>query len=497
MRRQHIDGFNASRKLRTYIAVTLFILTCLTTSIRAHAQSAESLSGVKKVFLESFGQGESASKLRERFIKQLQKSGKLEVVATAAEADAVMKGTENVWVVGYYSTDYHAASATRQPIIHGFLSVELQGKANQPLWSYLVTPRKFRTGSISQDLADQMAVKLLAALEPANDTPALPASGGHPDAINLAGAGATFPAPLYLKWFESFQQSHPNAHISYDAVGSEAGIRMIADGKVDFAASDMPLPSAAAPESKASFLHFPTVLGAVVPIYNLGGISRTLNFTSDVLADIYLGKIKKWNDPKIRAANRGADLPDSEIVVIHRSDGSGTTFVWTDFLSKVNAQWKAAVGSGATVHWPVGIGAEGSDAVAAMVQQTPNSLAYVESAYALRHQLNFGAVQNAAGQFVQADLASVTAAASGAAGAMTSDFRVSITNAPGKAAYPIASFTWWLLSADATGSAKKPALLELLRWMLTSGQKECSALGYAPLPREIIARELQSLGNLK
>jgi phosphate ABC transporter phosphate-binding protein len=496
MRRRHIACFNPLQKPRSYIAI-IFIIIFLTVAIRTHAQSAESLSSVKKVFLESFGQEDSASKLRERLIKQLRKSGKLEVVAAPTEADAVIKGTESIWVVGYFSTDYHAASATRQPIIHGFLSVEVEGKGNQPLWSYLVTPRKFRTGTVSQDLADQMAVKLLAALAPANDTPVLPSSGGHPETVNLAGAGATFPSPLYVKWFESFQQTHPNAHISYDAVGSETAIRMIADGKVDFAASDMPLAIAEMPESKASFLHFPTVLGAVVPIYNLVAVSRTLNFTSDVLAEIYLGKIKKWNDPKIRASNRNANLPDSAIVVIHRSDGSGTTFVWTDFLSKVNAQWKAAVGSGATVAWPVGTGAEGNNAVATMVQQTPNSLAYVELVYALRHQLNFGAVQNAAGQFVQADLASVTAAASGAASAMTSDFRVSITNAPGKGAYPISSFTWWLLSGDVGGNAKKPALLELLRWMLTSGQKECSALGYAPLPREIVARELQSLTNLK
>jgi len=223
----------------------------------------------------------------------------------------------------------------------------------------------------------------------------------------------------------------------------------------------------------------------------------SFKFTSDVLAEIYLGKIKKWNDPKIRASNRNANLPDSEIVVIHRSDGSGTTFVWTDFLSKVNAQWKAAVGSGAIVPWPVGTGAEGNNAVATMVQQTPNSLAYVELVYALRHQLNFGAVQNAAGQFVQADLASVTAAASGAASAMTSDFRVSITNAPGKGAYPISSFTWLLIPSKIVDASKRDAVKDFLKWMMTDGQQYCEPLAYAKLPKEVVVKELKAIDKIQ
>ncbi|HKN77495.1 MAG TPA: phosphate ABC transporter substrate-binding protein PstS [Candidatus Acidoferrum sp.] len=488
-------SFNSFRNPLPLFAA-LFILI-LAAASSAGAQSAESLSSVKKVYLESFGQEEAASKLRARLIKQLRKSGKLEVVSAASEADAVIKGSESIWVAGYFSTDFRTASTTRQPIIQGYLSVEMVGKDNEPLWSYLVTPSKFRIGSISQDLADQLAVKVLAALEPAKDIPPLSPVANRPAEVNLTGAGATFPAPLYLKWFESFQRGHPNSRISYKAVGSEAGIRLIADGKVDFAASDVPLSGVEMPESKGSFVHFPTVLGAVVPIYNLGALDRTLNFTPDMLAEIYLGKIKKWSDPKIRASNRNIRLPNSDIVVIHRSDGSGTTFVWTDFLSKVSLQWKTTVGSGATVNWPVGSGAEGNDAVASMVQQTPNSIGYVELVYALRHQLNFGAVQNAAGQFVQADLTSVTAAASRAAGAMTPDFRVSITNPPGKGAYPISTFTWWLFPSDMAVNGKKSAYLELLQWMLTDGQKECSALGYAPLPREIVTRELQSLTTFK
>ena len=480
-----------------FLQLAALSILILAAASNARAQSADSLSHVKKVYVESFGQNDSASKLRERLIKQLRKSGKLQVVLTPSESDAILKGTESIWVAGYVSTDPRAISTARQPIIHGFLSVEIVGKDNEPLWSYLVTPSKFRTASITQDLADQLVAQLLAALQPTKDKPPVSPVANGPVEVNLIAAGATFPAPLYLKWFEAFQQRYPTAHISYNAVGSEAGLRLIVDGKVDFAASDVPLSTEKMSEAKASFLHFPTVLGAVVPIYNLKGVDRNLNFTPEVLAEIYLGKIKNWNDPKIRASNHNAPLPNSDIIVIHRSDGSGTTFVWTDYLSKVSPQWKSAVGSGTTVNWPVGSGAEGNDAVAAMVQQTPNSIGYVELVYALRHQLNFGAVRNAAGEFVQADLTSVTAAASGAAGAMTSDFRVSITNPPGKGAYPIATFTWWLFPAELGPAAKKPAFLELLQWMLTSGQKECAALGYAPLPREIAARELQSLSTLK
>jgi phosphate transport system substrate-binding protein len=315
--------------------------------------------------------------------------------------------------------------------------------------------------------------------------------------MTLNGAGATFPAPLYQKWFESFQQRHPNAHINYGAVGSEAGLRLLMDGKVDFAASDVPLSDERMSQSKTTFLHFASVLGAVVPIYNLQGPERNLNFTAETLAGIYLGTIKKWNDPRIRESNRNVPLAESDIVVIHRSDGSGTTFVWTDYLSKVSPEWKATVGAGTVAKWPVGVGAEGNEGVAAMVQQTPNSIGYVELVYALRRQLSFGTMRNAAGQFVEAGLPSVTAAAEGVAGAMTSDFRVSITNAPGRDAYPIATFTWWLFPRELASGDKKSAFLELLQWVLTSGQKQCSALGYAPLPREIANRELQLLDSLK
>jgi phosphate ABC transporter phosphate-binding protein len=463
----------------------------------ARGQSAKTLSEAKKVYVESFGQEDAANKLRERVIKQLGKNGRLGVVAGPKEADAIIKGNASLWVAGYYSTSTRAPANARQPVIHGFLSVEVVGKDNETLWSYLVTPSKVRTGSITEDLADQVVKKLGEALANGREKAAASAATEGASEMNLNGAGATFLAPLYQKWFESFQQRYPKAHISYSAVGSEAGLRLLEEGKADFAASDVPLSNEKMAKSKIAPLHFATVLGAVVPIYNLKGLDRTLNFTPEVLADIYLGKIKNWNDPKIRESNGNRALPNSEIVVIHRSDGSGTTFVWTEYLSKVSAEWKAAVGSSTVVQWLVGTGAEGNEGIAAIVQQTPNSIGYVELVYALRHQLSFGAVRNAAGEFVQADLASVTVAAKGAAGAMTSDFRVSITNAPEKGAYPIATSTWWVLPGELGGTEKKPAFLELLQWILTSGQKQCEALGYAPVPREIASRELQALRKLK
>jgi phosphate transport system substrate-binding protein len=462
----------------------------------ADAQTAQTLGQVKKVYVEPFGQDDVGGKLRERLVEDVRKRAKLEVVGAAGEADAVIKGNCSIWVTGYVSNDPRSPSNTRRPVFTGFLSAEVVGKTGEPLWSYLVTPSKFRVGTVTDDLADHLVKKLVDDLGHSSEAATAPASGGARVEAGLTAAGATFPAPLYQKWFESFAEEHSDAHITYNAVGSEEGIRLLLDSKVDFAGSDVPLADAKAGEIQGGVLHFATVIGAVVPIYNVKGLDRPLNFTPEALAGIYQGKIRKWNDPVIRAANHGVALPDSEIAVVHRADGSGTTFVWTDYLSKVSADWKSAVGAGSTVSWPTGEGAEGNDAVAAKVQKTPNAVGYVELVYALRHELSYGTVRNAAGRFLQADLASLTEAASEAAAKMNGDFRVSITNAAGKDAYPIASFTWWLLPKGASG-AKRAAEVELLQWMLTAGQKECSALGYGPLPKVVATRELEAVSALK
>jgi len=431
----------------------------------------------------------------DRTVEQLRRKGKLEVVTTREEADAVIKGSGSIWPTGYVSTDPRSPSTTRQPVFQGFLSVEVIGKDNDPLWSYLVTPSKFRVGNITNDLADRLVDKFLEARKQSEAAQAARVTEATGEIV-LTAAGATFPAPLYQKWFESFHERHPNVAIEYSPVGSEAGLKSLMNGKVDFAASDVRLSDEAMAQSKRTFLHFATVIGAVVPVYNLKGIGRSLNFTPDVLAGIYLGKIREWNDTAIRESNPNAALPDTEIVVIHRSDGSGTTFAWTDYLSKVSPEWKASVGTGTVVHWPVGIAAQGNEGVATETQQTANSIGYVELAYALQHQLSFGAVRNLAGTFMQADLLSVSAAALDAAGILSSDSHVSITNAPGKGAYPIATFTWWVVPQDLR-SDKRSALEELLQWRLTSGQKECSALTYAPLPREVVNRQLQVLDRAR
>jgi phosphate transport system substrate-binding protein len=321
------------------------------------------------------------------------------------------------------------------------------------------------------------------------------AAAQSPPQTELAAAGATFPAPIYQKWFAAFAEKHSDIRINYDAVGSENGIQRFGKGEVDFAATDMPLSDEMLALLGRKAFHFATVLGAVVPVYNVSGLQRDLRFTPEILAAIYLGKITKWNDPQIRAVNHGAALPNAEIAVVYRSDGSGTTFVWTDYLSKVSSEWKTAVGTGPAVHWPVGSSGEHNEGVAQRVQETPNSIGYVEFIYAIQHKLNFGSVRNSAGRFIQADLPSLTAA--GTSAGMGADFRISITNAAGRDSYPIATFTWFLLPQAFNEAAKKAAVVDLLHWVLSSGQKECSALGYAPLPDEIAARESQLVDSMK
>lgn len=321
------------------------------------------------------------------------------------------------------------------------------------------------------------------------------ASGGS--RITITAGGATFPYPLYSKWFDEYHKRHAAVLINYQSLGSGAGVRQVLAGTLDFGASDMPMTDEQLGQAKVKILHFPTALGAVVPTYNIGGVSQDLKFTSAALAGIFLGTIRKWNDPAIAGANAGIVLPNADIVVVHRSDGSGTTFVWTDYLSKVSSAWKSAIGSNTSVNWPVGLGGKGNEGVAGLVKQTPNSIGYVELIYAVQNRLAYGAVQNAAGKFVKADLGGVTAAAAGTAASMPGDFRVSITNAAGADAYPIASFTWLLIPAQLPDPAKGKAIVDFLHWMLTEGQSMAEPLSYAPLPKEVVTKEQQAIAQIR
>ena len=316
------------------------------------------------------------------------------------------------------------------------------------------------------------------------------------DTIN--GAGATFPAPIYQKWFQDYHKAHPDVQINYQSIGSGGGIRQLTEGTVDFGASDMPMTDEQIKAiTKAHTLHFPTVLGAVVPTYNVGGVSGDLKFSGETLAGIFMGKIKKWNDAALKKDNPGVNLPNEDITVVHRSDGSGTTFVWTDYLSKVSPDWKSKVGANTSVKWPIGLGGKGNEGVAGLVKQTPNSIGYVELIYAVQNKMGYGSVKNTAGTFVKADFNSVSAAAAGAAQEMPADFRVSITNAPGKDAYPISSFTWLLIPDKIDNPVKKKALTDFLKWMLNSGQQNAQGMSYAPLPKPVVAKEEKQIALIK
>lgn len=327
---------------------------------------------------------------------------------------------------------------------------------------------------------------------------AVTASAQPPDnTVLLNAAGATFPYPIYSKWFNIYHNEDPNVQINYQSIGSGGGIRQLLAGTVDFGASDGPMSDEQLAQSKIKILHFPTVLGADVPSYNIPGLTAELDFTQKALAGIYLGQITKWNDPEIANANPGVKLPSTDIVVIHRSDGSGTTYIWTDFLSKVSEQWKDKIGKGTSVNWPVGLGGKGNEGVSGLVKQTPGSIGYIELIYAIQNNIPFGKVQNAAGKFLKADLAGVTAAAAGAAKNMPDDFRVSITNAPGPTAYPISSFTWLLIPAQIQDAAKRDAIKGFLKWMVTKGQGYNEGLSYAQLPKPVVAKELKAISLIQ
>ena len=316
-------------------------------------------------------------------------------------------------------------------------------------------------------------------------------------AQQISGAGASFPFPIYAKWFNEYNKLHPNVQINYQSIGSGGGIRQLTAQTVFFGATDGPMTKDQQLAAPGNILHLPTVLGAVVPVYYIEGLTAELKFTGPALADIFLGKITRWNDPAIAKLNPGVNLPAADITVVHRSDGSGTTYIFADYLGKVSPEWKKRVGISTALNWPVGLGGKGNEGVAGLVKQTPGAIGYVELIYALQNKIAYGAMQNMAGTFLRASIESVTAAAAAASSAIPADFRVSITNAPGDNAYPIASFTWLLFYENPKNKAAAKTMVEFMRWALTDGQKFAKDLGYAPLPDSVLKLEMEALKRIK
>ena len=322
-------------------------------------------------------------------------------------------------------------------------------------------------------------------------------SGVAAQTMKINGAGATFPNPIYQKWFSEYHKLHPNVEINYQSIGSGGGIQQVTKQTVFFGATDGPMTADQLTAAPGKVMHFPSVLGAVVPVYNIPNVTAELKFSGPVLADIFLGKITKWNDPAIAKLNAGATLPATDITVAHRADGSGTTYIWVDYLAKVSPEWKTKAGVATSVNWPTGVGGRGNEGVAGLVKQTPGAIGYVELIYALQNKIAYGSVLNAAGESVKASVAAVTAAAAEAVKAMPADFRVSITNAPGKGVYPISSFTWILLYENAKDKNQAKTMVDFMKWALTDGQKFAPDLGYAPLPEAVVKLEMAALAKVK
>jgi phosphate transport system substrate-binding protein len=318
---------------------------------------------------------------------------------------------------------------------------------------------------------------------------------GAAQAQKLTAAGATFPYPIYSKWFNEYSAAHPGVEINYQSIGSGGGIRQVTTGVVDFGASDMPMDDAALAASKIKLIHIPTVMGAVVPVFNVPGVSD-LRFSGSTLADIYLGKISSWDDAAIAKDNPGVKLPSQKIIVVHRSDGSGTSFIWADYLSKVSKEWASGPGKSTSPGWPTGVGGKGNEGVAGLVRQLPGAIGYVELIYALQNKINYGAVKNEAGNYVKGSIEGVTEAAANVKN-MPADYRVSITNAPGANTYPISSFTYLLIPATPINPANQSTIKDMLSWIVKSGEAEASTLSYAPLPSNVQEKVLKTIYAMK
>jgi phosphate transport system substrate-binding protein len=449
----------------------------------------------KRLYVEPFTTKAAPEKLRTDVIAELGKQSGIVLAASESSADAILGGGGEVWIKGYRSLNPRSGRLPSDgtPVYGGYLSVELKNAKGETFWSYLATP-EMAYEDVAKELARRIAKHVAAALEQEQALPR--AATPQQAATTLKGAGATFPAPVYSKWLTNYRRENPAVDMAYDPIGSEAGIRKLLDGDVDFGASDNPHAiHELSRDDEGKYLLFPSVVGAVVPIVNLPGVPGDIAFTPEALAGIYLGKITKWNDPILRQANKGVSLPDLNIVVIHRADGSGTSYAWTEFLSQTVPEWKAQVGYGLAPKWPTGRAAAGNDGVASMVKELGGSIGYVEYIYALQKHISFGKVRNPAGEFVAASLESIAAAVSHAA-PMADDFKISIVNAPGAGAYPIASFTWLVIPTHIANEGKRSAMAGFLKWMLGPGQAQSAALGYLALPKDLVKREEAAIDGI-
>jgi phosphate transport system substrate-binding protein len=442
----------------------------------------------RRLYVEPFTTKAGSEKLREDVLAELHKLSSISLVSSESSADAILGGGGEIWIKGYRSLNPRSGRllSNGTPVYAGFLSVELRNTKGETLWSYLTTPAA-ASEDVSKDLAKRIAKHFVEALQQ-EEVPSRTAP--LPQRITtLKGAGATFPYPVYAKWLTNYRRENPNVEIIYDSIGSEAGVRRLLAGEVDFGASDNPEAiREIAPNEESKYLFFPSVVGAVVPIVNLPGVPSDIAFTPEALAGIYLGKIKKWNDPLLKQANRGVRLPDLDIVVVHRADGSGTTYAWTDYLSKTSPEWKAEVGAGLAPRWPRGRAADGNEGVAKLVKELGGSIGYVEYIYALQNHLSFGSVHNRNGEFVGASLESMAVAARHSV-EISDDFKVSTVNLSGRGVYPITSFTWFVVPAHIADDLKRNAITGFLKWMLGPGQRQAAALGYLALPKDVVSRE--------
>ena len=451
---------------------------------------------VKRVYVEPFTTKTGSEALRRDLISELHKLKSISIADSESKADAILGGGGEVWIAGYRSLNPRAGTSPSNgtPVYAGYLSVELRDPKGETLWSDLVTP-----GAASEDVSKELSKRIAKDVAEAfsRGLTAAPASTLPQPETALKGAGATFPFPVYEKWFTNYRRANPSVEISYDAVGSEAGVRRLLNGEVDFGASDSPHAiHDLAPGEDAKYLLLPSVIGAIVPIVNLPGVTGEIQFTPEALAGIYLGKIKKWNDPILRACNRGLRLPDLDIVVVHRSDGSGTSYAWTDYLSQTSSAWKTQVGAGLSPQWPTGRAANGNEGVAQTVKEMGGSIGYVEFIYALRNHLNYAKVENRAGEFVGASLESIAVAMKHAV-PMDDDLKISIVNSPGPGAYPIASCTWLIVPVHIADERKRNPMADFLKWMLGPGQTQAAALGYLRLPKDIVIRAQAAIAKIR